>query len=162
MDALLNYLEERQRDLLAQLESIRAIRTLLISQREKASLLSSANAIKEVNRILLELPHSALTPQIRDIANSAKQAILEQAVQRIQLQAEALGDPPGQPAEPASIDPPAHQPDPNEPGVSRPEQPDADALTPPMGPPDHLAPPEGRGNQPDDGTPSAPDLPKPS
>jgi hypothetical protein len=88
LNALLTYLEERQRDLLAQLEAIRAIRTLLISQREKASLLSSANALKEVNRILLELPHSALTPQMRDIASNAKQIILEQAVQHIQLQIE--------------------------------------------------------------------------
>jgi hypothetical protein len=88
MNVLLTHLEERQRDLLAQLEAIRAIRTLLLSQREKASLLSSALALKEVNRILLELPHSALTPQIRDIANNARQIILEQAAQHIQLQIE--------------------------------------------------------------------------
>jgi hypothetical protein len=88
MNALLAHLEERQRDLLAQLEAIRAIRTLLLTQREKPSLLTSANALKEVNRLLEELPHSALTPQMRDIASNAKQIILEQAVQHIQLQIE--------------------------------------------------------------------------
>jgi hypothetical protein len=93
MNVLLAHLEERQRDLLAQLEAIRAIRTLLLAQREKASLLSSASALKEINRILLELPHSALTPQMRDIASNAKQLLLEQAVQHIQLQIEPLDAP---------------------------------------------------------------------
>jgi aspartate aminotransferase-like enzyme len=90
VNALLTYIEELQKALLAQLEAIRAIRTLLIAQQEKPSLLGASSALKELNRILVELPHTASTPEIRDLIHSAKQALMEGLVQRIQLHADAI------------------------------------------------------------------------
>jgi hypothetical protein len=109
MNALLTYLEERQRDLLAQLEAIRAIRTLLIAQQEKPSLPSGINALKDVNRILEELPHTAYTPQIREIASSAKQVILEQLVHQIHLQSALTDEPVVQPDEAPTTAAPADE-----------------------------------------------------
>jgi len=85
MNALLTYIDQRQKDLLAELEAIRAIRTLLLAQDEKPSLIRGSNALRELNRILEETPHSALTPELRNIVHSAKQALMDALVPQIQL-----------------------------------------------------------------------------
>jgi hypothetical protein len=90
MTALTAYIDQRQQELLAELEAIRAIRTLLVAQQEKPAVARRISALKEIDRILEELPHAALTPQLRGIAQSAKQALLDELFPTIQLLADHL------------------------------------------------------------------------